>query len=204
MERFLHSSLFSTMISILPAQAAPGADTLVVIPSRDLVDIVFALAAASVAATFVAILFTIVLFLSQARRATKSLEDARKKLSLDPAVASLRRTAENLEAISRTFKEESSRLSGSVGLLSERVQQASDRIEERIEEFNALLEVVQGEAENAFVDSAARARGVRAGLGHLTGKDLRRGDPDPSPSGGPGTARPATPHLPGVLDPDRR
>jgi len=191
------------MISILPAQVAPGADTLVIVPSRDLVDIVIALAAASVAATFVAILFTIVLFLAQARRAAKSLEDARKKLSLDPAVASLRRTAENLEAISRTFREESSRLSGSVGLLSERVQQASDRIEERIEEFNALLEVVQGEAENAFVDSAARARGIRAGLEHLTGED-RRGDSAPGPSGDPGAARLETPHLPGVPDPDRR
>jgi len=191
------------MISILPAQIAPGADTLVIVPSRDLVDIVIALAAASVAATFVAILFTIVLFLAQARKAARAMEDARKKLSLDPAVASLRRAAENLEAISRTVREESSRLSGSVGMLSDRVQQASDRIEERIEEFNALLEVVQGEAENAFVDSAARARGIRAGLGHLTGES-RRSIPDSGPSGRPAATSPETPHLPGVPDPDLR
>jgi len=197
----------SIMTSILSAQAAPGADTLVVVPSRDVVDIVIALAAGSIAATFVAILFTIVIFLVQARKAVKSLEEIPKKLTLDPAVASMRRTAENLEAISRTFREESSRLSGSVALLSERVQQASDRIEERIEEFNALLEVVQGEAENAFVDSAARARGIRAGLGHLTGEDRRgraQAGAHRSPAEGPAAAHPETPHLPGVPDPDPR
>jgi len=193
------------MVSFLPTQVAPGADTLVVVQSRDIVDVVIALAAASVAATFVALLATIVLFLAQAWKAARSLEAARKKVSLDPAVASLRRTAENLEAISQTARTESSRLSGSVGKLSERVQQASDRMEERIEEFNALLEVVQGEAENAFVDSAARARGIQAGLSHLTGEH-RRGISDSGPSRGPdrgsAPAHPETPPLPGVPNPD--
>jgi hypothetical protein len=41
-------------------------------------------------------------------------------------------------------------------------------MEERIEEFNAFMEVVQDEAEGAFVEGAARARGVRRGLDDLT------------------------------------
>ncbi len=36
-------------------------------------------------------------------------------------------------------------------------------MEERIEEFNALMEVVQGEAEDIFLDTASTVRGVRAG-----------------------------------------
>jgi len=36
-------------------------------------------------------------------------------------------------------------------------------MEERIEEFNALMEVVQTEAEDLFLDTASTMRGVRAG-----------------------------------------
>jgi hypothetical protein len=36
-------------------------------------------------------------------------------------------------------------------------------MEERIEEFNALMEVVQTEAEDLFLDTASTVRGVRAG-----------------------------------------
>jgi hypothetical protein len=36
-------------------------------------------------------------------------------------------------------------------------------MEERIEEFNALMEVVQTEAEHIFIDTASTVRGVREG-----------------------------------------
>jgi hypothetical protein len=36
-------------------------------------------------------------------------------------------------------------------------------MEERIEEFNALMEVVQGEAEDIFLGTASTVRGVREG-----------------------------------------
>jgi hypothetical protein len=36
-------------------------------------------------------------------------------------------------------------------------------MEERIEEFNVLMEVVQGEAEEIFLDTASTVRGVREG-----------------------------------------
>jgi hypothetical protein len=60
------------------------------------------------------------------------------------------------------------------------------------------MEVVQGEAEGAFVDGAATARGVRAGLGALArGGDRSQGvvmKPAAGPERGSGT------HLP---DPER-
>ena len=45
-------------------------------------------------------------------------------------------------------------------------------MEKRIEEFNALMEVVQGEAEGVFIKTAAAVRGVRQGaqaLGKTSG-----------------------------------
>ncbi len=43
-------------------------------------------------------------------------------------------------------------------------------MEERIDEFNALMEVVQGEAESTFLDTASAVRGVKAGARRLTGE----------------------------------
>jgi methyl-accepting chemotaxis protein len=159
------------MTSTLSTQVLPPGDTLVVVASRDAVDLVIALAAGSVAATFAAILLMIVVFMAQTRKAVKSVEKMQKKFSADPAVSSLRKTAGHVEDISRALRDETERLSSSVAMLSERLAQASDRMEERIEEFNALLEVVQGEAEGAFIDGASRARGVRAGLDELVARN---------------------------------
>jgi hypothetical protein len=41
-------------------------------------------------------------------------------------------------------------------------------MEQRIEEFNALMEVIQGEAESAFIKTAAAVRGVREGAQKLS------------------------------------
>jgi hypothetical protein len=60
-------------------------------------------------------------------------------------------------------------------------------MEERIEEFNALIEVVQGEAEDIFLDTASTVRGVREGARSIT-SGRRRRDPGSGPGGS--TVRP--------------
>lgn len=75
--------------------------------------------------------------------------------------------AANLEYISATVRTDVEHLNTSVKALSDRLQHASDRMEERIEDFNALMEVVQGEAEGMFLDTAATVRGLKAGARSL-------------------------------------
>jgi hypothetical protein len=82
-----------------------------------------------------------------------------------------------VEAISELLRSEAGKLTGSVTRLSEKVDLASERIEERIEDLNALVEVVQEEVEGSFVKSAAVARGFRAGLGKLMGRRERSARP---------------------------
>jgi len=41
-------------------------------------------------------------------------------------------------------------------------------MEDRIEEFNALMETVQGEAEEIFLDTAATVHGLREGARSIT------------------------------------
>jgi hypothetical protein len=83
--------------------------------------------------------------------------------NLGPVSDRARAISDNVEFITQVLRSDVESLNESVQSLSERLSLASDRMEERIEEFNALMEVVQGEAETLFIDTAATVRGVRAG-----------------------------------------
>ncbi len=88
---------------------------------------------------------------------------------VEPILDRSRSIAKNVEYISATVRTDVERVNGSVRALSDRLQQAADRMEERIEEFNALMEVVQDEAESAFLGTASTVRGLRAGARSLSG-----------------------------------
>jgi phage shock protein A len=82
---------------------------------------------------------------------------------VQPVTDRARVAAENVEYISAMVREDVQSVRTSVSGLSERLKDASDRMEERVEEFNALMDVVQDEAEAVLLDTAAVVRGVRAG-----------------------------------------
>ena len=82
---------------------------------------------------------------------------------LQPVAERARVAAENVEYISAVVREDVQRVRASVSGLSDRLKEASDRMEERVEEFNALMDVVQDETESVLLDTAAVVRGVRAG-----------------------------------------
>ena len=71
--------------------------------------------------------------------------------------------ADNLDGITRSVRGDVEHLTGSVRALSDRLTQASEHMETRIDEFNALLGVVQSEAEEMFLDTASAVHGMRAG-----------------------------------------
>lgn len=83
--------------------------------------------------------------------------------SIQPVTDRARVAAENVEYISAVVREDVLKVRASVSGLSDRLKEASERMEERVEEFNALMDVVQDEAEAVLLDTAAVVRGVRAG-----------------------------------------
>jgi uncharacterized protein YoxC len=100
--------------------------------------------------------------------------------NLGPVAERARGISENVEFITKSLRDDVDRLNGSVTALTDRLKHASDRMEERIEDFNALMEVVQDEAEEIFIDTAATVRAVRAGVGSIAGGRRRgRADEDP-------------------------
>jgi 3-dehydroquinate dehydratase len=162
-----------TLISA-PLQTAPP-DTMVVVAARDAVDVIYAVAAGAFALVFVVLLVAMLRILLIMNEAGRRLEALGQRIASDPGIESLRKVSANLESMSTSAREEVEHLRGSVSRLSDRLTQVSDRMEERIEEFNALMEVIQAEAEGAFVDTAAAARGVRTGVGNV-GRAARKGE----------------------------
>lgn len=182
-------------------QAAPQRDTVVTVAARDGVDLVYALAAGSVFAVFLALLVAMVVMLLQMKKASRAIQDARRSIATDRGVESLRKIADNVADISGSLRGDVAKVSDSVDQLSRRLTQVSNRMEERVEEFNALMEVVQEEAEDAFLDGASTARGFRAGLGNLSRRARRRararlseGEPDAERPVPP--SRPSPPRVP--------
>ena len=101
---------------------------------------------------------------------------------VQPVTDRARVAAENVEYISAVVREDVQRVRTSVSGLSDRLKKASDRMEERVEEFNALMNVVQDEAESALLDTAAVVRGVRAGA-QTMGEGVAGATPGATPGG---------------------
>jgi len=186
-----------------PALRALAADTVVSLQVRD------RLAEATDVAILVGALSLIVLAVLLVRvvvRGQAILEEMRRAVhqSLGPVSDRARGISDNVEFITGALRTDVARLTDSVKALTDRLHQASNRMEERIEEFNALMEVVQSEAEDIFIDTAATVRGVREGVREGTraiGRAPRPGDPADIEGA---STRPGPGELPAAGEEDER
>ena len=155
--------------------ALQAADTVVMLQARDGLATAAAIANVALATVFALILVALVVLLFQLRRIHGTVRELTGRLErrLDPIIDRSREVAANVEFITGALRTDVQRVSDSVRSLADRLQGASDRIEKRVEEFNALMEVVQSESEDIFISSAAAVRGVRAGTRAL--RDGRAG-----------------------------
>lgn len=71
--------------------------------------------------------------------------------------------SDNLNYITTSLRADVQTVNQTVTTANQRVLQAARLTERRLNEFNALLQVVQEEAEQAFVSTAAAVRGARTG-----------------------------------------
>lgn len=71
--------------------------------------------------------------------------------------------ADNLDYITTSIRNDVQQVNATIAAANRRLQQATELTETRLNEFNALLQVVQQEAEDAFVSTAAAVHGVRTG-----------------------------------------
>ena len=79
--------------------------------------------------------------------------------------------ADNLDYISTAIRADIGMIQDTLQSANRTIRGAVGTTEQKINEFNALLDVVQGEAEGLFVSTAATVRGVKTGASHLVGGD---------------------------------
>ncbi|HEY4132826.1 MAG TPA: DUF948 domain-containing protein [Gemmatimonadaceae bacterium] len=82
---------------------------------------------------------------------------------LSPVMQHARVIADNVNYVTTVVRADLAKVDATIDDANERVKDAVDAAERRLTEFNALLAVVQEEAEQVFLSTASTVRGVRRG-----------------------------------------
>ena len=83
---------------------------------------------------------------------------------INPIMRHASTIADNVNYITTAVRVDVQKLSQTVASANQRLMSSIDLAEERIKDLNALLSVVQEEAESAFISTASTVRGVRTGI----------------------------------------
>ncbi len=104
---------------------------------------------------------------------------------INPIMRHASSIADNVDYISTSIRVDVQQVSQTVAAVNQRLQQAVATAEDRIRQLNALLDVVQEEAESAFITTASTIRGVRTGINQaFDQEELIDGDYDESGADG--------------------
>jgi uncharacterized protein YoxC len=115
------------------------------------------------------------------RKSYKKISDMLDKIygDINPLMRHASAIADNVDYISTAIRVDIQQVSQTVAAVNQRLQQAASAAEDRINQLNALLEVVQEEAESAFVTTASTIRGVQTGINQaFDEEDWNDGDYD--------------------------
>jgi uncharacterized protein YoxC len=108
------------------------------------------------------------------RKSYKKISDLLDKVYADvnPLMKHAATVADNLDYITTSVRVDVQKVNQTIASANQRLQEAVDLTEERLQEFHALLRVVQQEAEETFVSTASVVRGMRTGVAAF-GDDVR-------------------------------
>jgi uncharacterized protein YoxC len=115
------------------------------------------------------------------RKSYKKVSDMLDKIygDVNPLMRHASAIADNVDYVSTAIRVDIQQVSQTVAAVNQRLQQAAAAAEDRINQLNALLEVVQEEAESAFVTTASTIRGVQTGINQaFDEEDWNDGDYD--------------------------
>jgi uncharacterized protein YoxC len=156
-------------LTILLLQAQAARDTLFVVQQKpgwqNTVDAFAAVAQIVLAIALLAVGLGVLFAALRLKKLIKTVEAQGQKLRVDlaPAIHNVTAVTENVNFVSKTVKKDVEKLSASVTAATDRLKGAAAQAEQRVGEFNALIGVVQEEAEQLFITGASTIRGVQAG-----------------------------------------
>jgi uncharacterized protein YoxC len=100
------------------------------------------------------------------RKSYKKVSDMLDKIygDVNPIMRHASTIADNVDYISTSVRVDIQQVSKTIAAANQSLLKAVQAAEARINQLNALLEVVQEEAESAFITTASTLRGVRTGI----------------------------------------
>jgi uncharacterized protein YoxC len=121
------------------------------------------------------------------RKSYKKVSDMLDKIygDINPLMRHASAIADNVDYITTSIRVDVQQVSQTVAAVNQRLQDALSGAEDRMKQLNALLDVVQEEAESAFVTTASTIRGVQTGINQaFDEEELFDGDNDESGADG--------------------
>lgn len=99
------------------------------------------------------------------RKSYKKISDLLDRVYADinPITKHAHNIADNVDYISTSVRVDVQQVNRTIASANEKLQQAVAMTEQRLNDFNAFLQVVQSEAEDVFVASASTLHGMRSG-----------------------------------------
>ena len=145
--------------------------------------------------TFTVIVLTVALVPAawNFRKSYKKVSDMLDKIygDVNPLMRHASAIADNVDYISTSIRVDVQHVSQTVAAVNQRLQDALESAEDRMKQLNALLDVVQEEAESAFVTTASTIRGVQTGINQaFDQEELFDGDYDEDRADGGEKPRP--------------
>ena len=158
-----------TLALSIPLAQTTLPDTVTMVAAPSLLATTQAVSSIVLGVAVLGLLVTLLLVLLQLRNLARTLGSVAHRLEKDsaPVMERARSVAENVDFITMAVRTDVQKLNASISGLNDRLREASLKMEERIQDFTALVEVLQYEAEDLALDTAAAVRGVRAGTRSL-------------------------------------
>jgi uncharacterized protein YoxC len=105
-------------------------------------------------------------------RRLRSVDKALNEIGRDarPVLDRARAVGENLNFLVMSVRKEVERVSETISIANDRLEDALESADERVQELGALIDVVQGEVEDTLLTATSALRGIRTGA-----RILRRG-----------------------------
>ena len=170
--------VFSTIFTLLLQQATPAPDTIVarMIAERGVLDWTSGILQLVVLTLGVGTLATMVALLITVRRGVMEASTVLKQFAVDtkPIIASATDVVTDAREVVAMLRTDVERVTGAAGVLSDQLLSAARITTERVDNVNAVLDVLQQEMEDTAISAAAAMRGVRAGTRALSGRGHRK------------------------------
>src|SRR3954465_11610269 len=153
--------------------------------ARSLVDQITAWATAIITITLLVLAVVAVPALWRFRRTYRRVDHLIERIygDVNPIAHNVRDITDNINFITTAIRPDVEKVTATIDEANQRVQLAMTQTERRVKDFNALLVVVQEEAEHLFLSTASTVRGVKRGaeaFGERSGMEFASDELDPA------------------------